>query len=509
MKNSLFTTLTLAVFAGVGFLSFRSGPPATGKQLADTYCSTCHLTPDPNSLTKYIWQLHVLPVMGRYMGISYMNYDPYRNLSSAETDVLHHDHVYPDKPTIDEATWQSIVNYYVDTAPTRLPVDSSRVRRDRALDQFTVSLIPLSAKTGARVTALAFDTLTRQLWVAEPDKLYCWQWPGKLLSTHDLATTIVDIKPSRDNLLLTDIGTLLPSNVPKGGVFSLSNDKLIARQASLHRPVYSLTDDLDEDGLPELITANFGYHTGSLAFYRQRSQTDSTQTRQVLLDAPGAVKFYVRDMNGDHKKDIVALFAQQLESVYIFYQGDNLTFTAQKVLQFEPQYGTSDFVLLDYNHDGIDDIALVHGDNADYSYSSKAFHGLHLFLGSPNQTFSSAFFYPIYGATRLQADDFDKDGDIDFAVSSFFPEMSMLSAENFVYLENKKADRYRFVAHVARTTTPIKSLTLEKMDIDGDGDMDLVLGQMSYSPSPMPATVQQALENAPYKLILLRNRLIH
>lgn len=499
----------LAAFVAVGFLSFNSSPPATGKQLADTYCGACHLTPDPKSLTKYIWQLHVLPVMGRYMGVEYMNYDPYRNLNSAETEALNHNHIYPDKPVVDDATWQAIVSYYVDTAPTRLPVDSSRVRRDRALDQFTISLIPLSEQPGSRVTALAFDTLNRHLWVAEPDKLYCWQWPGKLLSTHDLPTTIVDIKPGRDNLLLTDIGTLLPSNVPTGGVFALSNDKLIARQASLHRPVYALTDDLNEDGLSELITANFGYHTGSLAIYRQRSPSDSTQIRQVLLDAPGAVKFYVRDMNGDHKKDIVALFAQHLESVYIFYQGDELTFTAKKVLQFEPQYGTSDFVLLDYNHDGIDDIALVHGDNADYSYSSKAFHGLHLFLGNPNQTFSSAFFYPIYGATRLQADDFDKDGDIDFAISSFFPEMSMLSAESFVYLENKKADRYRFVAHVTRTATPIKSLTLEKMDIDGDGDMDLVLGQMSYSPSPVPATVQQALENAPYKLILLRNRLIH
>lgn len=179
------------------------------------------------------------------------------------------------------------------------------------------------------------------------------------------------------------------------------------------------------------------------------------------------------------------------------------------MLQFEPQYGTSDFVLLDYNHDGIDDIALVHGDNADYSYSSKAFHGLHLYLGNRDQTFTSAFFYPIYGATRVQADDFDKDGDIDFAVSAFFPELNTLAAESFVYLENKKADRYRFVAQVAKTPVPIKSLTLEKMDIDRDGDLDLVLGQVAYSPTPMPAAVQQALKSTPYKLILLRNRHIN
>jgi hypothetical protein len=47
------------------------------------------------------------------------------------------------------------------------------------------------------------------------------------------------------------------------------------------------------------------------------------------------------------------------------------------------------------------------------------------------------------------------------------------------------------------------------MDIDRDGDMDLVLGQVSYSPTPLPTAVQQALKNIPYKLILLRNRHIN
>ncbi|QJD79215.1 FG-GAP repeat domain-containing protein [Spirosoma rhododendri] len=506
MKGSTYILITLAAFLTVGFLSFRSHPASSGKQLADTYCGTCHLVPDPKSLTKFTWQLHVLPVMARYMGIQYGNYDPYSNLTTDETDALAQQHIYPDKPVVDEATWQQLVDYYTETAPTRLPVDSSRAQRDHALDQFTVVPVQLSNEPGATVTALHYDSLNQQLWVAEPNKLYSWKWPATLVNNYNLPATVVDIHTSAGQLLLTDIGTLLPSNLPKGTVFSIQNDKLVAQQGQLHRPVYSQTDDLDNDGIPELITASFGYHTGSLSLYRQRSRTDSTRTKQIIFDAPGAVKFYVRDMNGDHKKDIVALFAQNLESVYIFFQGDNLTFTAKKVLQFEPQYGTSDFVLLDYNRDGIDDIALVHGDNADYSYSSKAFHGLRLYLGNRDQTFTSAFFYPIYGATRLQADDFDQDGDIDFAVSSFFPELSTLAAESFVYLENKKADRYRFVAHVAQTPVPIKSLTLEKMDIDRDGDMDLVLGQVSYSPTPMPTTLRQALQTTPYKLILLRNR---
>jgi hypothetical protein len=493
-------------FVLVGSLSFTSGTVEDGQQLANRYCSTCHLTPNPKSLTKYIWQLNVLPVMGRFLGVEYMGYDPYNNLNPQEVASLKEQHIYPEKPVVSEQAWERLVDYYLKNAPVNLPVDSLRHYRDKLLNQFKISFVSLDKKAGSSVTAIAYDTVQQQLWVAEPNKLYRWNSKKGLTHNYDLEGTVVDIKFDGNRSILTDIGTLLPSDLSKGTLFSLANDDLVPMKTQIHRPVYSMVTDLNNDGQTEVLCANYGHRSGSLSLYTKQKSTDSTYTETILFNSPGAVKFYVKDMNGDNRKDIVALFAQNLESVYIFYQTGNLEFTPKKVLQFEPQYGTSDFILLDYNHDGIDDIAVVHGDNADYSYCSKPYHGLHLFLGNKNQTYKDVFFYPIYGATRLQADDFDQDGDIDFAVSSFFPELTTLSAESFVYLENKNETKFRFVAHVAKTPVPIKSLTLEKADVDNDGDMDLILGQFSYSPVPVPPTLQQLWNGVNYKLVFLLNQ---
>ncbi|QKZ12131.1 FG-GAP repeat domain-containing protein [Spirosoma sp. KUDC1026] len=498
--------LILLAFVLVGFLSFNSASVEDGQQLANQYCGSCHLTPNPKSLTKYIWQLNVLPIMGRYLGVAYMGYDPYSNLNPQEAALLKEQHLYPDEPVIDEKAWQKLVSYYLDNAPASLPLDSARQERDRSLDQFTVSFVPLGKKIGSSVTAIAYDTAQQQLWVAEPDKLYRWNSKKGLTHNYDLVGTVVDIKFEKNRSLLTDVGTLLPSDLSTGTLFSLANDDLVPMKTQIHRPVYSMITDLNDDGQTEILCANYGHRSGSLSLYTKQKSTDSTYTETILFNSPGAVKFYVKDMNGDNRKDIVALFAQNQESIYIFYQTDNLKFSSKKVLQFEPQYGTSDFILLDYNHDGINDIAVVHGDNADYSYCLKPYHGLHLFLGDKNQAYTDAFFYPIYGATRLQADDFDQDGDIDFAISSFFPELTTLSAESFMYLENRNEKKFRFVAHVARTMVPIKSLTLEKADVDNDGDMDLILGQFAYSPVPVPPALQQAWNSVDYKLVILLNQ---
>ncbi len=318
----------------------------------------------------------------------------------------------------------------------------------------------------------------------------------------------MDVSLRPDNRLFTEIGTLLPAEIAKGSVFSFTGDSLKAILTNSHRPVCSLLVDLNNDGTDELITANYGHRTGSLSLYSRPNQQAGSDDllETVLLKQPGAIKLYAKDMNKDGRKDIVALFAQNDEAIYNFYQTGDLQFRAEKVLQFEPQYGTSDFILLDYNKDGIDDIAVVHGDNADYSYCLKPFHGLRLLLGTKDHQYKEAFFYPLYGATRLQADDFDQDGDIDFAVSAFFPELTYLASESFVFLENTNASRFRFTAHTLGMATPVKSLTLEKADIDHDGDQDLILGQFGYSPVAVPPALQQQWDTVPYKLVMLINQ---
>jgi len=42
----------------------------TGEQLAKTYCTSCHLFPDPSLLDTNTWEKYILPAMGRQLGIN-------------------------------------------------------------------------------------------------------------------------------------------------------------------------------------------------------------------------------------------------------------------------------------------------------------------------------------------------------------------------------------------------------------------------------------------------------
>jgi len=212
-------------------------------------------------------------------------------------------------------------------------------------------------------------------------------------------------------------------------------------------------------------------------------------------------------MNGDGKKDIVAVFAQGDESVYIFYQKDNLKFHAKRVLRFPPNCGTTDLYLTDYNHDHLVDIVTVHGDNADYSDILKPYHGIRLNINTGKESFREEFFYPIYGVTRVIADDFDQDGDIDFVATSFFPDFQRLVRESFIYLENTDENKCTFKEYTLKTGTPVKTLALEKADIDGDGDMDIIVGNFSQSPGKVPPELDEKWKSAPYGLTIFFNQL--
>src|SRR4249919_2039535 len=48
-----------------------------GKQLAATYCQSCHLLPDPSLLDAKSWEQGVLPEMGPRLGIFNFGYKTY------------------------------------------------------------------------------------------------------------------------------------------------------------------------------------------------------------------------------------------------------------------------------------------------------------------------------------------------------------------------------------------------------------------------------------------------
>lgn len=477
-----------------------------GKALFTVYCASCHMLPDPASLTKEVWRLHVLPVMAARMGIIYPNYDPLRGLSPEERAIVKKNNIIPESPVLTREEWDKLTKYIISLAPDTVVEDERRLTRNSLLTQFKRQDIQVSAEGPSMITGLEFDDQTKTLWIGNYFKeVLTWKYNIGVTKTIQTQSPVVDFNFYKGSTYFTEIGKLYPTELSLGSYVNYNDSSSTTLLGSLHRPVHTEIEDLNNDGVPEIIVCNFGNKTGGLSLFKK--DKTGKYTEDVLLPLAGAIKCYVKDMDGDGKKDIVAMFSQGDESVYIFYQKDNLKFKAKRVLRFPPNYGTTDMTLVDYNHDGLTDIITAHGDNADYSQILKPYHGIRININQGNGIFKERFFYPMYGVTRVVAADFDKDGDIDLACSAFFPDFGKLVDESFVYLENTDQNKFIFKPYILKSDLPIKSLTLEAADLDGDGDMDIVAGNFAQSPGAVPKELDDKWKNAKYGISIFLNQL--
>jgi len=465
----------------------------------NVHCGSCHLIPDLANIPKNIWKNEVLPEMVKRMGIKdYSDGSP--RYSDIEKHHIKKNNAYPERPLLDSLKWQQLYDYILRTAPDSVPNSPTRKGRNSLLTQFSSSVIILNERkpTGGIVN-ITFDDKTNQLFVGDVfGQLHNWEKQPSIKLT--LNSPIISSNLVDNMLFATEIGFMNPSEVPKGSIYRVESDTIISMAKELHRPVYTEINDLNDDGTNEIIICEFGHLTGELSLL---VKDGSVFKKQTLMPLPGSIKVEVEDMNGDGKKDIVALFGQGREGIYVFYQKDDLEFSVEPVLLMPPEYGSSWFSLFDYNSDGHLDILLVNGDNADYSKFLKPYHGVRLFINTGENEFIEEWFYPINGATQVLVEDFDMDGDLDFAVSSFFPDYDDYPEEGFVYLENKDAINYVFKAH---TTEDAKSgywLVMEKGDFDQDGDVDIMLGNFSM----LAATSFKGKKKQ--DLLFLENKHIH
>jgi hypothetical protein len=201
----------------------------------------------------------------------------------------------------------------------------------------------------------------------------------------------------------------------------------------------------------------------------------------VIRAAQGAIRVIVNDYNHDGLPDIWCLFAQGDESIWQFTNLGGGKFSEKQVLRFPPIYGSSYFELDDFNHDGYPDILYTCGDNADYSTILKPYHGIYIFLNDGKDHFTQKYFFPVNGAYKAMARDFDGDGDLDIAGISFFPDFIHQPEESFVYLENR--GNFSFRPYSFPEAASGRWLTMDIGDIDGDGRPDILLGNLSIAPS--------------------------
>ncbi|CAN5718972.1 hypothetical protein BH10BAC2_BH10BAC2_17660 [soil metagenome] len=514
-----FKTITLVsiVFISVIVASANcKSTSATERQLAEKYCSSCHLFPEPSLLDKATWKKNILPAMGLRLGVRYLLDSPYEvrhEIKNNATTASRQDALI----TMDE--WKKIIAYYTKNAPAEA-LAQNRPPIENTTDLFAVKK-PFSSESNSSVTYIKIDEGNKWTYTgnAMDSSLDIYDEKLKLLTHYNIHGVMVDMQfntppdeRGERNGVLTNIGIMNPNDLKTGSAatFRINKDADILNLEQvldkMPRPVQTLMTDLDKDGLQDYLISGFGNTTGALYWMKNKGRQQYQQN--TIRALPGTIKTYTDDFNHDGLTDIMALTAQGQEGIYLFTNKGNGTFDTKTILQFPPVYGSSYFELDDFNNDGFNDILYTCGDNADYSsHTLKNYHGVYIFLNDGNNNYTQKYFFPIHGCYKAIARDFDKDGDLDIAAISFFPDSKSQPQEAFVYMENKGmsyfGQRFQFEPYTIKAFDEGKWLTMDAGDVDGDGDEDIVLGNFS-PPGNELQTIQKEASKFPF--LLLENK---
>lgn len=449
-----------------------SNKAAEGKELAKTYCASCHLLPDPASLPKNVWQYSTLPYMGIMMGVD-------KEIGMLEKPLSDYTILGPGSQMIPDEDWEKIKAYYLEQAPKTLEMPAYIPLATASIFKPEPIVATLPGTTLPNMTAVRIDARRHQITAGDQSNRVIWKWDaaGKLLETKKDQDALTDITLLGSETLYTFIGTTTQANPDVNGFVSQASTgkKLIQ---GLNRPIGLVSANLDGEAGDELISSEFGFKVGGMSVWKLEN---GAYKKQVLNPQTGATKTIIRDFTGDGRLDILAQFAQGDERILLYENLGGLKFKEKQLLRFPSIYGSSSFDVVDIDGDKDLDIVYTAGDNADFTTVLKPYHGMYVFENKGGFNFKQKAFFSQNGATKVMPGDFDGDGDADLISIALFPDVAARPGEGAMYFENKKGT---FVP----MTLPIQHLgrwsVMDVADLDGDGDLDVALGSHAVAKFP-------------------------
>ena len=481
-----------------------------GRDYALQHCQTCHLFVEPGMLPRQVWEDYVIPNMGAFLGMhnAGYDYDVFPGRSPTEREIIARANVYPDEAQVPKAQWDAIVAYFLDQAPATPAPRGYEPEVRIGLVQFRVVELGPPGKTPA-TTLVHIDNGRLFVGDFERSGLTVLDGSGRVVQELTTPHAPIAMRHRGRELWVTDIGSVFPSDLPSGDLLVFRQDgpgygSSETRLTDLHRPTHTTYGDVNQDGIEDLVVSEFGHRVGRLVWYEGRRE--GGYTPHVLLDEPGAITSYLHDLDGDGRRDIAAAFGQNREGIHIFYNLGDGSFRHDYALPLPPTYGTNFFALHDFNGDGYADILATNGDNGDYvSEFPKRHHGIRIYLNDGDNTFVERVFFPMYGASKALAVDFDADGDLDIAGIAMFADFMRHPEAGFVYLENQ-GDLQFDAAHTPEAADG-RWVAMDVGDMDGDEDIDIVLGSFIEGPGAVPAVLMQRWRDLERPLLYLENQL--
>jgi len=249
--------------------------------------------------------------------------------------------------------------------------------------------------------------------------------------------------------------------------------------------------DFDGDGDLDLVVAEFGWRkVGSVFLLENRTQQwDRPVFVRHPIDArTGSIHVPVADLDGDKRPDFMALISQESETIAAYRNRGGLQFETREIHHAAtPSWGYSGLSLVDLDKDGDLDVLVTNGDSFDYS-GPKPYHGIQWLENLGGFRFQPREHWTMMGAMRAEAGDLDGDGDLDIVACSMTgvpaaERNAPILLESILWLEQKPGGR--FERHALELNT-CDHATLSLGDYDRDGDLDFAVGVFNWPGTPRP-----------------------
>jgi hypothetical protein len=401
---------------------------------------------------------------------------------------------------------ERVLRYYLAHAPEALPVPSTWPAAStagfvkRAMnpsgappDPAVANVRLIDVDGDGRLELLATDMRYGMVLMGRPyvpDSTF--EVIAQLNNPAHIAMTDFD-KDGIKDFFVGDLGEFLPADHTRGAVVWLRGTKAGKYETlaldGWPRVADAELADFNGDGTLDVAVAAFGWRkVGNLSVLENHT-TDYTRpsfVARVVDPRPGSIHAIPVDLNRDGHMDLVAVLAQQFETVvaYLNTGAKEITFTPQVIYTApHPNWGSSGIQVVDLDADGDLDVLLTHGDTFD-DQIIKPYHGIQWLENRGGYPFVEHRLADLPGVARAQAGDLDGDGDLDVVASAFMAGESDVDESKLgalVWLE--QVSKGTFERRTLALGTP-RYATLDLGDFDLDGDLDIVTGNFLIQAKP-------------------------